>query len=326
VDRLVVRVLYKDFHIEVQPVFQLDDGSYRYPDTNDGGSWKVTKPRLELQAMKEFDEQKNKNLRRLCKMARAWKNKHGVAIGGLLIDTLAHNFLKQTSDFDDRSFAWYDELCRDFFAYLKDLPDQDHYYALGSGQRVAVKKKFQRKANKAMELCDEAIAAAGQAGEYKKWRRVFGRAWPAPATAVAKVYISEGRYQAKDTEQFIEDRFPVDIRYDIRLDCIVLQNGFRPQRLQEMLKSRTVLRIQRELTFEVVDHTVPKGFVLYWKVLNRGSEAIRRDCIRGQITPDMGQHSKSEISSFRGEHVVECYAVLNGVVVATDRIHVPIQE
>ena len=86
------------------------------------------------------------------------------------------------------------------------------------------------------------------------------------------------------------------------------------------------MRIQRELTFEVVDHSVPKGFVLYWKVLNRGSEAIRRDCIRGQITPDMGQHSKSESSSFRGEHVVECYAVLNGVVVATDRIHVPIQE
>lgn len=326
VDRLVVRVLYTDFHIEVQPVFQLDDGSYRYPDTKDGGSWKVTKPRLELQAMKEFDEQKNKNLRRLCKMARAWKNKHGVAMGGLLIDTLAHNFLKQTSDFDDRSFGWYDELCRDFFAYLKDLPDQDYYAALGSGQRVAVKKKFQRKAKKAMELCDDAIAAAGQAGEYKKWRRVFGRAWPAPTTAVAKAYISEGRYQAKDTEQFIEDRFPVDIRYDIRFDCIVLQNGFRPQRLQEMLKSRTVLRIQRELTFQVVDHSVPKGFVLYWKVLNRGPEAIRRDCIRGQITPDMGQHSKSESSSFRGEHVVECYAVLNGVVVATDRIHVPIQE
>lgn len=326
VDRLVVRVLYKDFHIEVQPVFELSDGSFRYPDTKDGGSWKVTKPRLELQAMKEFDEQKNKNLRRLCKMARAWKNKHGVAMGGLLIDTLAYNFLKSTTAYDARSYGWYDQLCRDFFAYLKDPPDKEYYAALGSGQRVAVKKKFQRKANKAHGLCEEAIAAAGQAGEYKKWRRVFGRAWPAPAATVQKAFVEAAGHQARDSEEFIEDRFPVDVRYFIRLDCTVEQKGFRPQRLRDMLATRTFLRVERDLTFEVIENGVPKGHTLYWKVLNRGEEAIRRDCVRGQIVADAGQQSKSETSHFRGEHVVECYAVLNGVVVATDRIHVPIQE
>ena len=98
VDRLVVRVLYKDFHIEVMPAFKLADGSYRYPDTVNGGSWKITKPQAELDEMREANEQKNRNLRRLCKMARAWKNKHGVAMGGLLIDTLAYNFL----EFDSR--------------------------------------------------------------------------------------------------------------------------------------------------------------------------------------------------------------------------------
>lgn len=38
VDRLVVRVLYKDFHVEVQPVFELADKSFKYPDTYKGGS------------------------------------------------------------------------------------------------------------------------------------------------------------------------------------------------------------------------------------------------------------------------------------------------
>ncbi len=38
VDRLVVRVLYNDFHIEVMPAFLLSDGSYRYPDTANNGS------------------------------------------------------------------------------------------------------------------------------------------------------------------------------------------------------------------------------------------------------------------------------------------------
>ena len=65
---------------------------------------------------------------------------------------------------------------------------------------------------------------------------------------------------------------------------------------------------------------------MYWKVLNRGSEAIRLDKIRGQIEPDSGSKIKKEHSDFRGEHVVDCYAVQDGVVVAKDRIHVPIVD
>ena len=48
VDRLVVRVLYNDFHIEVMPAFKLADGSYKYPDTANGGSWKNTKPQAAI--------------------------------------------------------------------------------------------------------------------------------------------------------------------------------------------------------------------------------------------------------------------------------------
>ncbi|MDP3459531.1 MAG: hypothetical protein Q8S09_09675, partial [Hyphomonas sp.] len=159
VDRLVVRALYKDFHIEVQPVFEEADGSFSYPDTKSGGSWKITKPRLEIAAMTEFVAEKNSNLRRLCKMLRAWKNKHGLVFGGLLIDTLAHNFLDQTTEYDRASYAKYDLMVRDVFRYLSERPDHDHYAALGSGQRVAVKKKFQRRAKKALELAEAAIAA-----------------------------------------------------------------------------------------------------------------------------------------------------------------------
>ena len=82
VDRLVVTVTYTNFHVEVQPVFEEidDDGNsqFKYPDTYNGGSWKITKPRQEMQAIKELNNQKNKNLRPLCKMTRAWKNQHGI--------------------------------------------------------------------------------------------------------------------------------------------------------------------------------------------------------------------------------------------------------
>jgi hypothetical protein len=59
--------------------------------------------------------------------------------------------------------------------------------------------------------------------------------------------------------------------------------------------------------------------------LNRGTEAERRDCIRGDIVSDKGFRNKEEKTDFNGEHIVECYAIQNGVVVAKDRIDVPIQ-
>lgn len=65
-------------------------------------------------------------------------------------------------------------------------------------------------------------------------------------------------------------------------------------------------------------------YQVYWKVLNRGEEAQRRNCVRGQITLDKGHKTKEENSNFQGDHIVECYLVKNNIVVSKDRIHVPI--
>lgn len=70
--------------------------------------------------------------------------------------------------------------------------------------------------------------------------------------------------------------------------------------------------------------SVSEPYDIYWKVLNRGEEAKRRDCIRGQIFKDEGYKQRKEKTDFYGDHIVECYCVKNGVVVAKDRIHVPI--
>ena len=122
VDRFVVTVTYTDFHVEVQPVFEQDDSSFKYPDTKNGGIWKITKPYEEMDAIAKMDGEKNSNLRRLCKMARAWRNKHGVGMSGLLVDTLAYNFLNSTSEYDTKSYLYYDWMSRDFFKYLSRTP------------------------------------------------------------------------------------------------------------------------------------------------------------------------------------------------------------
>jgi hypothetical protein len=326
VDRLVVTVTYVDFHVEIQPVFEQDDGSYKYPDTKDEGNWKITKPREEMAAITEMDETKNQNLKRLCKMARAWKNKHGLEISGLLIDTLAFNFLESTDEYDERSFLYYDWLSRDFFEYLGSLPDQEYYAAPGSGQRVKVRKKFQRKARKAHRLCLAAIDA--QENEYKnvneKWKKIYGRQFPTAAEEVAESKAVLASAAWRNTEQFIEDRHPVDVRHTLKIDCEVKQNGFRQHFLRDMLARAIPLLANKQLKFSVTRNTVPPPYKIEWKVLNRGAEAQSRDCIRGEIVEDQGREEKIETTNFKGDHVVECYVVKNGVVVAKDRVHVPI--
>ena len=56
VDRCVVTVNFSDSDIDVQPVFEIEDQDYKYPDTYNSGSWKITKPRKEMSAMKEAEE------------------------------------------------------------------------------------------------------------------------------------------------------------------------------------------------------------------------------------------------------------------------------
>tara|TARA_R110001606_G_scaffold399222_1_gene582289 strand:- start:10926 stop:12206 length:1281 start_codon:yes stop_codon:yes gene_type:complete len=320
-DRLVIQVLYKNFTVEVQPVFEQSDTSFKYPDTYNGGSWKITKPRDEIKAMKEFVEQKNKNLRKLCKMARAWKNRRGVGMGGLLIDTLSYNFLKSNSVYDNRSVASYDLMCRDFFKYLSDEPNKDYYLALGSNQRVAVKAKFQSKAKKAYELSLDAINAGESPSANKKWKKIFGR--PFPSSTIQESQSSTISF--RNTEQFIEDSYPIDIRFNVKLECEVSQNGFREALLRTMLAKKLQLQSNKKLKFYISYINVPGEYIIKWKVLNRGVVAEQRDCIRGDIVLDKGFQNKEENTTFNGEHIVECYVIQNNVVVAKDHIKVPIQ-
>lgn len=318
-DGQVVVVSFSNHIVEILPVFELTNGNFRYPDTNDGGSWKTTKPRSEIKAMKDLNDEKNRNLRRLCKMVRAWKNKQGVNMSGMLIDTLTYNFLNSTDDYDDKSYTYYDWMIRDFFKYLSNEPNQSYYLAPGSNQQVYVKKRFQAKAKKAYNLTLEAINAEEQAGVNKKWKKIFGRAFPA-AVEIA----TESARTWSDTEEFIEDKYPIGIQYNLRIDCIVSQQGFQPYSLREMLHKMIPLLAKKQLLFKVKENNVPPPFEYKWKVLNRGSIAKTRDMIRGQII-DHNYEERKEKTDFSGGHEVECYVIKDGIVVARDSIDVPIK-
>ena len=318
VDQCVVRVQFVTgkFKFEVQPAFENEDGSFAFPDTV--GGWKITKPRAEITATKTRNHRTSNNMRHLARMVRAWKNANGVAMGGLLVDTLVHRFFSSTTEYDGRGTAWFDWMVRDFFEFLMNEPEQEYYLALGSNQRVMVKKPFQAKARKAYNCCLEAIDEAGEASANQKWRQVFGTSVPLATVESARSF--------DNTEEFIEDRFPVDITDSVTIDCEVTQNGWRPASLREMLRRKSLLRANKALKFEVVECSVSSPYDLKWKVLNRGPEAERRNMIRGQIVGSSHSNTRLEHSEFQGGHVVECYVIKDGVVVARGRIDVPISN
>lgn len=317
VDQCVVRVQFTSnrFTFEVQPAFENADGSFNYPDTK-SKSWKVTKPRDEITATKDRNDRTSSNMRYLARMARAWKDRNGVPMGGLLIDTLVDRFFSTTSEYDDKGTFWFDFMVRDFFEFLAAELDHDFYQALGSKQRVAVKARFQPKAKNAHTRSLKAIADGGKAAANREWRELFGTAVPLPSSKSTRGF--------RNTEQFIEDLFPVDIAHAVAIDCEVTQDGWRTRPLRRMVSNREPLLARKELDFTITECTVPEPYDVKWKVLNRGDEAERRDDIRGQIIPPSRPRARHERTSFRGEHVVECYVVKDGIVVARDAIDVPI--
>lgn len=317
VDQCVARVQFttNKFKFEVQPAFENADGSFDYPDTKSEG-WKLTKPRDEIAATKECNDRTSNNMRYLARMARAWKDANGVAMGGLLIDTLVHRFFSTTSEYDDKGPFWFGFMVRDFFEFLANEPDQERYLALGSKQWVAVTARFQPKAKKAYNRCLEAIELEGKAAANRKWREVFGTAVPLPDTKTDRTF--------DDTEEFVEHLYPVDIAYSVAIDCKVTQNGFRTMLLRTMLRDKTPLLARKGLDFIIVECTAPEPYEVKWKVLNQGYEAERRNKIRGQIVPSSRPGTRHEQTDFRGDHVVECYILKDGIVVARDAIDVPI--
>lgn len=126
-----------------------------------------------------------------------------------------------------------------------------------------------------------------------------------------------------DTEQFIEDLYPVSLSYYCRVSCHVSGNGFRPKSLSEFL---TLLRHFLPHNFEIrcvmVNTNCPQPDKILWKVKNVGPEAERRNQLRGQIV-EKGT-SIVEHSNFFGNHYIECYIIKNGVCVAKTRIDIPI--
>ena len=183
-DGQIVEIAFSNgITFEVVPAFKNTDDSFRFPNSNSGGSWKTTNPKPEIEAIRTRNNSCNGNLVPLCRMMRAWKSKWSVPIGGLLVDTLAYQFIDNWQ-YRDKSYLYYDYMCRDFFYFMANQDSEQEYWrAPGSSQHVYGKGLFQYRAKRCYNLSLDAIAheAASPKQEWsakQTWRKIFGNSFP----------------------------------------------------------------------------------------------------------------------------------------------------
>lgn len=309
-DGQVVVISFTKYKIELVPGFKQKDESYKYPDTHDGGSWKITKP------IPEIDESNNMisntdTYKDTCQMLREWKANNGVTICGLLIDTLVKSFLDDHEEYKSFNKDNYYELLKGVFEYLSNQDeDRKQWYALGSNQIIENNdfnfiKKSKKALNKLLNSNDELVTL----------KEIFGNRFPISERAA-------NEYGFSNEEQFIEDMFPVRITNELKIECEITQNGFRTELLSVFIQKKYKIKQNRKLRFFINECNIQKPYAIYWKVRNVGPEAVRRNCIRGQIRKD--REYINETANFYGPHFVECYIVKKDICIARDKISVDI--
>jgi hypothetical protein len=200
--------------------------------------------------------------------------------------------------------------------------EQKYWLAVGSNQQVSNTDNgaFVSKAKKAYKKITEAENNENDINTVL--RDLLGKDFPQTIyNCYESASYSHTRYN--DTEQFIEDVLPIDIKYNLKLDCSVTQNGWEKFLLSYALKNKTLLRKNRSLEFFIDATDCPKPYNIYWKVRNVGEKAEELNQIRGEIFRT-NNNCQKEKTSFEGAHFVECYLEQNGVCVARARIDVPI--
>lgn len=180
-DGQVVQVAFTDMTFEVVPCFECHDGTFCYPDTNGGGSWRTMNPRAEIEAIQVRNKDTNQNMSALSRMVRSWKDYNNVSIKGITIDILVHRFLKDYK-YKANSSVYYDYMTRDFFSYLMNIPDtQSSFLVMGSNRYIIDNGYFQYKAKQAYNLALEAIEADQKKLNWtrnSKFREIYGTRFP----------------------------------------------------------------------------------------------------------------------------------------------------
>jgi hypothetical protein len=180
-DGQVIVIKFTDgIKFEVLPAFLNTADGYTFADSNSGGSWKSCKPKQEMDAFSKRNANCGKNLIELARMARAWRDANSVDMSGMLIDTLAYQFIKDWV-YRDNSYLYYDYLTRDFFNFLANQSSTQTYWSAPGSESRVYGGRFIYKARQAELRALEALTHQANQQDWsakQKYRAIYGTTFP----------------------------------------------------------------------------------------------------------------------------------------------------
>ncbi len=173
----VVLVQFSDNHhnVELLPALEQEDKTFLIPNSENGGSWEVFDPRLEIDRFTSSNEATNGLTRDLAKMLKAWAHN---------TTSMVYKSYKRLDDVQTfldeyypkgRGETAYAKVVFDFFDYLRSVCGND----ISNYVETAYKR-----AQKAIEYQDN--DKPKEASE--EWRKIFGTCFPSVKDNPKKSY------------------------------------------------------------------------------------------------------------------------------------------
>ncbi|KAI3349985.1 nucleotidyltransferase [Clostridium botulinum] len=340
-----IRVIYSDgYHIDFAIYRRYKDENDEYIYEHCGADWVYRNPRTITKWFKSRDKAYNYNLKRIVRLLKAYlkQDSSWSVPGGLIQSVLADECFKSSSRLDEMLYNTIEAIVNrleentevnnpvDKDSEGKEIPllrTQEH-----KDKVIKMKNYIKKGLNKLSILFDGNECTEEKA--LRAWGDFFNNDyWTELADEISNTSIAESInksfsalnqdvYDYNETEEFIEELYPINEKYNIDIECKVQQSGYTVDTLRNFLRFNKYLKPNKKLYFEVKNNTVPRPYKIYWKVLNAGNEAMKRNEIRGQIVK--GDRTHTEDTLFSGNHKVYCYIVKNEECVAMNDIDVPI--
>lgn len=322
-----VRIEYADgYHIDLAIYKKVGDTYYHA-----GSCWCVRNPMAINDWFQDAIKSKGEKLRSVIRLSKMFCKSRSSWImpGGLIQSVLC-----------EECFVEYDRLDECFYYTMKNIVNRlnssiEVYNPTDNSKSLLLKQKDRDKMNNWKSRLSEKISnmdiitksECTKKQAYESWYGFFNHSfWEySNVSETNNGYANVEKTFPVLGEEFIEHKYPVDIRYTASIDCLVTANGFRPQSIFDILKYKKWLPRNRKLVFSCSTNVLHPDKIL-WKIRNVGEEAQRRDCYRGQIiTSNRPNNKRKETTDFFGPHFVECYVIKDGICVAKARLDVPIE-
>lgn len=149
-DGQVVKIAFSDgMKFEIVPTFKSLDGSYKYPDSNTGGSWKSTNPKAEQEAMAQKNKSSNGLLYDTCRHIRYIRDNSfsSYHLSGIVIDSFVYQAIGNwrwlnSGESPSQPSGTYEQVLLDYF-YQHGICWGASIHAPGSNDTVSTSSSYE---------------------------------------------------------------------------------------------------------------------------------------------------------------------------------------